>query len=255
MVLASDIQQAAAAIRGARNVVALTGAGISVESGIPPFRGSDGLWERVDPSFIEINYFYNHPQDSWRKIREIFYQFMGQAEPNAAHRILAQMEQQGLLDTVITQNIDNLHQRAGSRQVIEFHGTTGRLICTGCGKTVVGEDTIQETIQQELPPKCSDCGGLIKPDFVFFGEMIPESASQHSFQAAETADVFLIIGTSAEVYPAALLPSTAKQRGATLIEINTAQTTYTQPLTDIFLKGKATDVMQALGDELGLTND
>lgn len=249
----SDLNSAVNSIKKSRYTVALTGAGISVESGIPPFRGGDGLWDRVDPAFLEIDYFYQHPRKSWKLIREIFYQYLGSARPNKAHEVVALMESQHLLHTVITQNIDNLHQQAGNQDVIEFHGTTGRLICTQCRETISDAIKINELLES-LPPACPQCGGLLKPDFVFFGEMIPPRASERSFAAAGKATVFLIIGTSGEVFPAALLPERARQAGATVIEINTAPTTYTTGTTDIFLQGKATVVMEALQNALELSN-
>ena len=135
MDFSENIASAAALIRakGARGM-AFTGAGISVESGIPPFRGPGGLWHKYDPEFIELNYFYAHPERSWAQIREVFYDNWGGAVPNGAHKAVAQLEQEGCLHTVVTQNIDCLHQRAGSKHVLEFHGTLDKLLCTECGR-------------------------------------------------------------------------------------------------------------------------
>ncbi len=128
------IEEAAKLIKNAKHVTAFTGAGISVESGIPPFRGENGLWSKFDPLFLDINYFRQNPLKSWKLIKEIFYDFFGKAEPNSAHTALAEMEKSGYLNSVITQNIDNLHQTAGSKNVFEFHGTSKNLICTNCDK-------------------------------------------------------------------------------------------------------------------------
>lgn len=177
----TEIKRAAGLIKDSPCTVAFTGAGISVESGIPPFRGGDGLWNKFDPSFLEIDYFYQQPRKSWELIRKIFYQYLGKARPNKAHDVLAWMESRKLLHALITQNIDNLHQQAGNEDVIEFHGTTGRLICTACQQTINDSSQIT-TLIENLPPACPECGGLLKPDFVFFSEMIPESARECSLR-------------------------------------------------------------------------
>jgi NAD-dependent protein deacetylase/lipoamidase len=235
-------------IRNAKRVVAFTGAGISVESGIPPFRGQGGLWNKYDPVFIEIDYFYRNPKESWELIREIFYDFFGKGRPNSAHKALALMERHGLLHTVITQNIDNLHQEAGNTVVHEFHGTSQYLVCAGCSARYHYTGIDLET----LPPSCSGCGGLLKPDFVFFGEQIPEPANSNSFLEAGLADVFLLIGTSGTVMPACGIPFQAKENGAAIIEVNTERSSYTGRITDIFLQGKATEVMTRLVEKLGI---
>ncbi len=239
----NPLDRAVALIRNAGHVIAFTGAGISVESGIPAFRGEEGLWKRYDPRCLEIDYFHSHAGEAWRVIREIFYDFFTGAKPNAAHRALADLEAHGRLRAVITQNIDNLHQEAGSRVVHEFHGNSQVLLCLRCGQRVPAR-AVDLT---QLPPLCS-CGGMYKPDFVFFGEMIPEKARAASFLEAERADVLLLVGTTGEVMPANLVPESAKRHGAAVIEINTAPSLHTPRVTDIYLEGKATEVMQALRD-------
>jgi len=221
---------------------AFTGAGISVESGIPPFRGATGLWSKYDPVVLDIGYFHSNPLESWRVIKEIFYDFFGKAKPNRAHKVLALMEQKGLLKNIITQNIDNLHQEAGSREVYEFHGNSRELICTKCGKKFV----LQDIDFENLPVTCDVCGGLVKPDFIFFGEGIPQEAYSKSLEAAEKADVFLVIGTTGEIMPASQIPVIAKNNGAKIIEINIEPSNYTFQITDLFLKGKATEIMERL---------
>jgi NAD-dependent deacetylase len=242
-----SISAAARVLREAHHVTAFSGAGISVESGIPPFRGEGGLWSTYDPRCLEIGYFLAHAGDAWRVIKEIFYDFFGNARPNDAHRSLALLEREGIVKALITQNIDNLHFEAGSRVVYEFHGNSRLLLCLDCG----GRRPAREANLVLLPPHCG-CGGIYKPDFVFFGESIPEEASEKSFEQAECADVFLLIGTTGEVMPACLIPEEAKRHGATIIEINTEPSNYTGRITDIFLRGKATEVMRALITELGL---
>lgn len=235
-------QQAAGLIKSGRRITAFTGAGISVESGIPPFRGPDGLWSRYDPRVLDIEFFHEHPKRSWTAIREIFYNSFISAKPNAAHFALAAMESAGLLHCVITQNIDNLHCRAGSRMVWEFHGNSRCLVCLGCSKNY----RATEVDLGELPPTCRLCGGILKPDFVFFGEPIPEPAGTKSFLEARLSDVFLLIGTTGEVLPACAIPRAAKENGASIIEINPEESEFTRQITDIFLQEKATAAMLRL---------
>ncbi len=240
-------KEAARLILDAKRVCAFTGAGISVESGIPPFRGKDGLWNIYNPEFIEIGYFHHHPEKSWRRIKEVFYDFFGQAHPNAAHQALAELEQHGIVKSVITQNIDNLHQKAGSQHVLEFHGTASRLICLDCHKSFSAE----EISFSKLPPDCPNCiVGLIKPDFIFFGEDIPEPARTRSFEEAEKSDVFIVIGTTGEVMPACMIPYLARENGAQIIEININPSAFTNGTTDIFLQGPATTMMTGLLAEI-----
>jgi NAD-dependent deacetylase len=239
--------RAASAIRDARRVTAFTGAGVSVESGIPPFRGEGGLWSKYDPVFLEIGHFRRHPRRSWELIKEIFYDFFGAAEPNAAHRALAALEQQGQLQTVITQNIDNLHQEAGSREVCEFHGTSRELLCEGCA----GRHPAAQVDLSQLPPLCPACGGLLRPNFVFFGEPIPEQAMFRSLAEAEASDLFILIGTTGEIMPACSVPLLAKRNGAAIVEINPRRSSYTEQITDVFLQEVATAAMSRLLDALG----
>ena len=237
-----QLSNAASALRKSRYAIAFTGAGISVESGIPPFRGENGIWEKYDPAMLEINYFYKHPLQSWKVIREIFYAYFGDAQYNKAHKALARFEEKGLLRSIITQNIDNLHQQAGSKTVFEFHGNSQRLFCTKCHA-----DYSPAAIDLDhLPPICGACSGLIKPDFIFFGENIPFDAYQNSVEAAEKADVVIVIGSTGEVMPAAQMPYIAKQNGAAIIEVNTEPSKFTHAITDFYLEGKATEVMEKL---------
>jgi NAD-dependent deacetylase len=233
-------------IRQSRYTTAYTGAGISVESGIPPFRGDEGIWSKYDPQILDLGYFKQHPKKSWVVIREIFYDFFGKAKPNPAHLTLARMEREGYLGRTITQNIDNLHQEAGSRMVFEFHGNSKTLICITCHRKyhVNGQNL---TI---LPPTCQECGGILKPDFIFFGENIPRKALLAAHEAAQISDIFLVIGTAGEVVPANHFPFLAKANGATIIEINTHPSAYTDQITDLFIQGKAGKVMALLEDNL-----
>ncbi len=244
-------QKAAEGIKHAKRVVAFTGAGISVESGIPPFRGKDGLWSKYDPTFLDIDYFHQWPKESWIIIKEIFYDFFGHAKPNAAHYALAVLEDNGLLRATITQNIDNLHFEAGSKTVYEFHGTSQYLLCDNCRKRY----HVSEIDLDSLPPLCKNCGHVLRPDFVFFGESIPERVNRLSSQEASIADIFILIGTTGEIMPASMIPYIAKRNGAMIIEINPEESNYTKSITDIFIQAKAAQAMTRLIQELKLDDE
>jgi len=245
-VLEENINKAVLDLKVSKYTVVFTGAGISVESGIPPFRGPDGLWAKYDPSLIEINHFYNNPEISWKMIKEIFYDFIEKAKPNTAHYAIASLEKKGYVHSIITQNIDNLHQVAGSKNVYEYHGTIKRLKCVKCLKEFLREEISLE----ELAPKCPLCKGLLKPEFVFFGEPIPDKINKLSFYEAKRAQVMLIVGTTGEIMPASLIPYTAKESGCKIIEVNISKSSYTDKITDIFLSGKASNVLTKLNDIL-----
>jgi len=242
--LRNEIQFAAELIRNSKYTVAFTGAGISVESGIPPFRGEGGLWNKYDPIILDLNYFSQKPQESWPAIKRLFFDFFGEAKPNAAHIALARMEQKGLLKSIITQNIDNLHQEAGSKTVYEFHGNARQFVCMDCGEIYQRNDIALE----EKAPRClkNNCNGLLKPDFIFFGEGIPTEAYQESINAANNAEVFILIGTTGEIMPASQIPHLAKQNGAKIIEINIEESNFTQSITDVFIRANATEAMSEL---------
>ncbi len=244
--MSDQYQKAAGIIRSAKRCVAFTGAGISVESGIPPFRGKNGLWNKYDPETFDIRYFNSHTKESWEVIRHIFYDLFGKIVPNAAHYALAELESKGLLGSVITQNVDNLHYDAGSKIVHEFHGSLKRLVCLGC-KAVYRISGIDLTL---LPPRCGKCGRVLKPDVVFFGEAIPEPARTASFNETRQADCFILIGTTGSVAPANMIPPGAKANGAKIIEINPFASEYTHTVTDVFLNEKATVAMKKLMDEI-----
>ena len=249
-----NIHKAAEFLRKSKFTTAYTGAGISVESGIPPFRGEGGLWTKYDPNLLDIDHFIQDPLRAWEIIKEIYYSHFGSAKPNKAHLVLAEMEQRGLLGRTITQNIDNLHQEAGCKNVFDFHGNSKRLVCLSCHTYYAVTDVNLD----HLPPVCRQCGGLLKPDYVFFGESIPQIPLSAAYEAAKISDVFLIIGTTGEVMPANQFPLIAKENGATIIEVNPHESNYTSAVTDIFLQGKATEMMELLAEALftpSLDND
>ena len=236
-----QFSKAAGAIRKAEYVSVFTGAGVSVESGIPPFRGQDGLWSRYNPEVLDIDYFIRNPLRSWEVIKEIFYDFFGKAEPNSAHTALAEMEKTGIVKGIITQNIDNLHFEAGSSIVAEYHGNSRKLVCLSCGREYAAE----ENLLANLPPRCS-CGGVLKPDFVFFGEGIPEKALALTSDIVSKTDLMILIGTTGEIYPASFIPYEAKERGAFIVEINPAESAYTAKITDIHIKKPAVEAMKKM---------
>lgn len=236
------IHRAAQDLAGTQNVVALTGAGISVESGIPPFRGKSGLWEKIDPmEFAHIDAFMKNPAKVWNVLVREMKGLIDHARPNNAHLGLVRLEELGILKTIITQNVDGLHQMAGNTDIIEFHGNFAWCVCMDCNRR---RQTAQIDLAQ-IPPRCI-CGGVYKPDCVFFGEMILPQHLLRSEQVASSCDIMLAIGTSAEVQPAAFMPVIAKQAGAKVIEINPEKTLLTQRTSDYIILGKAGEIMNLL---------
>lgn len=213
-----------------------------MESGIPPFRGKDGLWIKYDPVFLDINYFHRYPEKSWPLIKKIFCDYYGKVKPNAAHYALALLEKTGLIHAVITQNIDNLHQESGTKLVYELHGSCSYLVC----EKVLKKYPVSKIDLRSLPPECLVCGSVLKPDFVFFGEPLQEPANSDSFLEIKKAKVLLLIGTSGEVMPSSLIPLEAKKNKCKIIEINIAPSNYTSAITDLFLRGKATEIIEDL---------
>jgi NAD-dependent deacetylase len=236
------LENAAEILRNARCAVAFTGAGISVESGIPPFRGPGGVWSRYDPEKFEKAYFKRHPAEVWPLLKEIFYDTLGRAKPNPAHCALADLEAAGRLAAVITQNIDGLHQASGSGTVYEYHGSTRRMQCLSCREFFAAETVSLDT----LPPACPACGGLLKPDFVFFSEAIPFDVHRQATDLAKHSDACLIVGTGGEVMPAGRIPHVVRNAGGKIIEINLYETRYSYGFSDIFLQGKAGEMLPRL---------
>ena len=236
------IEHAAEILSTAKYAVALTGAGISVESGIPPFRGKGGLWEKLDPMKVaHIDAFLKDPEMVWKLLIKDMKILLDTARPNPGHSGLADLEQLGILKTVITQNVDGLHQMAGNSDVIEFHGNFAWQSCLECNRSI-------ETSRVDLtsiPPRCS-CGGILRPDCVFFGEMIPHEALIRSQQVSAACDVMLVIGTSAMVQPAMTMPFIAKDNGAVIIEINPEPTPLTSRISNLPLLGCAGSIMPRL---------
>jgi NAD-dependent deacetylase len=217
--------------------VALTGAGISAESGIPTFRSKGGLWDKFDPTvYASIEVFRQDPSKYW-SIRGEFIRNYDAYQPNPGHQALAELEAMGLLRHVITQNIDGLHRKVGSRNVIEIHGSLREIFCMRCGKEYRAPN-----IPEGIPPFC-ECGGVLKPNTVLFGESLPPDALETAWREARICKVMLVIGTSAVVQPAASLPYAAKENGAFVVEVNIERAFSS---ADYFLEGKAGMVLPVL---------
>ena len=251
MIMKDLIKQIAKDLKNAKNVVALTGAGISIESGIPPFRGTGGVWEKIDPELAHIDTFMKDPKRVWEVLLKDMKAIIDQAKPNDTHLGLAKLEQMGILKAIITQNVDGLHQMAGSREVIEFHGNFAWQRCTNCRSKF----RTQEINLKEIPPKCpknkeSKCEGILRPDCVFFGEIIPiESLIKSEFMTSK-CDIMLVIGTSALVQPAASMPMIAKKNKAKIIEINPESTPITYTISDCFVKSKSSEAINLILENL-----
>ncbi|MFW9830390.1 MAG: NAD-dependent deacetylase [Candidatus Thorarchaeota archaeon] len=221
-----SIEQAAQLILNSSSTVALTGAGVSTKSGIPDFRGPNGLWTRVDPAkFASINGFLSDPKGWWEMALELAPVILN-AKPNPAHNKLAELEKQKLLTLLITQNVDGLHQLAGSKNVIEVHGSLFTGTCTVCHAKVARHYLEKAMKKRQIPVMCPTCGGLIKLDTVFFGEALPRNALAIAVDAVRNCELLLTIGSYLVVYPIATLPTIAKQTGAHLIIINLEPTPF-----------------------------
>jgi len=211
-------------IKDSKHVVAFTGAGISAECGIPTYRGTNGLWKKYDPSiYANISYFLQDPSYYWNFFREVRYPLLKEAKPGKGHQALAEMEAAGNLRTVITQNIDGLHQEAGSSSVIELHGTTKVIFCMNCSYEYSMEEAYA-LLKDRCPPLCAECQGNLRPAVVFFGESLDHQVLHAAFQEAERCDFLLVVGSSLVVHPAAEIPKIVKQKKAFLAIINKERT-------------------------------
>jgi NAD-dependent deacetylase len=229
-------------IIAAKKVVVLSGAGMSVESSIAPFRGPGGLWEKYDPfEYGHIKTLRDAPEKAWIMLREMQREIM-KAKPNKGHYALAKMEEMGHVNSIITQNVDGLHHLAGSRDVIEFHGNLQSVVCMDCNYTVPSS----EVSLDQIPPSCEKCNGPVKPNAVFFGEAIPPEALTRADHESNSCDLMLVVGTSAEVQPAASMPHIAKNAGAKVVEVNISETPFTSHVSDYILKGPAGEILEKL---------
>jgi len=246
--LESQVEQVAELIVNARRVVVFTGAGISTESGIPDFRSPGGIWERFDPEEFTYQQFLSNPESRkkhWRLLGSG--RLHGGAEPNPAHYAIAELEKLGKLDCVITQNVDNLHQRAGvpENKVFELHGNMQWTVCLGCGRRYPFADVSDRVAGGEQEPACEVCRGMLKPDVVMFGEQLPERVFREASRHSRQCDLFLVIGSSLVVTPAAYMPVYAVDAGAGLVIINLSETPMDRRAA-VLVRAKAGEAMSKI---------
>ena len=235
-------------IRANQPCVVLTGAGVSTESGIPDFRSPTGIWAEFDPDeYASLPAFRAEPAKVWT-----FYKpriaMLTEAEPNAAHRALAELERGGLVEAIVTQNIDLLHERAGSHNLVEVHGSIRTATCPACGSSYPRE-AVMEKLAHADAPSCDRCGAILKPGVVFFGELLPAAAIERAFELARQARLLLVVGSSLEVHPVAALPEETLAAGGRLAIVNKGPTPYDRR-ADLKLEGSAGEVLGAVADEL-----
>lgn len=247
----AQFSQAAELLRSARRVVALTGAGTSTPSGIPDFRSDGtGLWSQVDPFVVASVWgFRENPQRFYKWMQPLASDILS-AQPNRAHQALASMEKSGKLRIIITQNIDALHQKAGSQRVIELHGHLRRVVCLTCAFSDDATTYLNAFIFEDAMPFCPHCGDILKPDIVLFGEPLPEESIVLAQEEALQCDLMLVAGSSLEVMPAADLPALAVRSGARLIFVNLGITPYDH-LADVIVRGDVARVLPQLADAWG----
>ncbi|SDR17172.1 SIR2 family NAD-dependent protein deacylase [Natronobacterium texcoconense] len=252
-----DLERLAAEIDRDATVVALTGAGISAPSGVPTFRGDDGVWDRFDEGQFTYGRFQRDPDGFWADRIELQQAMFGDDyEPNAAHDALAAMSREGYLDAILTQNTDGLHEDAADTvgdsdddaTILELHGNARRVRCVDCGKRRDGDPIFERAAEGERPPTC-DCGGIYKPDVVLFGEQLPGAAIQRARSLAQESDVFLAIGSSLVVEPAASLPRQAASSGATVGVVN-LESTPVDDVADVIQREDVTETVPRLRELL-----
>ncbi len=247
---AALVQKAADLLRQAKFAIVLTGAGSSTPSGIPDFRSSgSGLWTRYLPTEVAtLSAFNRHPERFFEWLRPLASHMLS-AQPNPAHRSLAALEKQHFIKAVITQNIDGLHHRAGSQNVLPVHGTLETLTCIRCYRQVGAEKYIHSYIEQGISPRCEICGEYLKPDIVLFEEQLPAKIWLQARQATDSCDLMLIAGTSLLVSPVAQLPERAWRHGASIIIVNKTST-YMDEYADIVLRGDVAEIIPAIASEV-----
>ena len=243
------LQRIAEWIVNAKRLVVFVGAGLSTESGIPDFRSPGGLWDRYDPQEFTYQNFLSSEsarKKYWVMGTEV-YTVVKSAQPNAAHLAISELERLGILDCIITQNIDGLHFKAGNSpdRVIELHGTVMHVNCLTCGKRY-DREAIQERLRQgETVPHCDHCQGLLKPATIAFGQAMPERETEEAYARSEASDLFIVIGSSLVVHPAAMMPVLAKRKGAKLVIINRDETTC-DAMADMVFRGQAGPAMERI---------
>lgn len=232
-------------IRESQPCVVLTGAGISTESGIPDFRSPTGIWRRFDPfTYASIDAWRREPAKVW-EFYALRFELLTTAEPNDAHRALAALERAGLVEAVVTQNVDALHQRAGSGDVVEVHGSIRSASCLACGR----REPLERVLELLPLPACADCGAVLKPDVIMFGELLPEAAITRATELARGAGLLLVVGSSLEVWPVAGLPAETLQTGGRLAIVNRGRTDY-DARAAVAVDGGAGEVLSAVAEAL-----
>lgn len=254
-----EVEDAASELRDAEVAVAFTGAGVSAPSGVPPFRGEQGMWNEYDPDAFHVRRFRREPGKFWEDWLALRADLLdAEVAPNAAHDALAALSDVGHLDALITQNIDGLHQESAgtddegasetvNNEIVELHGNGRRVVCRDCGRAVSAEGSRERAQDGELPPRCEDCDGVLKPDAVLFGERLPADGLARAKQYANHSDAFLAAGSSLTVEPAASLPARASRNGATLIIVNLEETPVDSQ-ADFVFREDVTDVLPAIRD-------
>jgi len=241
-----DCKRVAEYLLESTHAIAFTGAGISTASGIPDFRGPQGLWKKYSPELATIDYFKRDPKGFWEfyslRLSSLF-----EAKPNPAHYAVAELENLGLIKAVITQNIDGLHQKAGSKRVIELHGNIRKSVCINCGAVYDNEQVLLKIQREGLPPRCDFCGYPLKPDVVLFGE--PVNKIWEALLIAEESDLVLVIGSSLSVYPANMVPYRVKQKGGKLIIIN-YEPTEMDELADLIIRERVEIFLPCVVEEV-----
>lgn len=254
------IKRAAGELAGSRYAIALTGAGMSTESGIPDFRGPSGVWtknpERERRAYRSYEMFLQDPKEYWKErlTTPSALRNLAASEPNKGHHAVSELETLGILKWVITQNVDALHEKAGSRNLLEYHGNSLKLRCISCSERFPRDqfDLLKMMELDQLPPKCPKCDGVIKSDGVAFGEPIPAYVAQRSMEEAQKCDLMFICGTSAVVYPFANLPRLARHRGkAVIIEVNAEPTPLThEGISNYIIQGKTGEILPKIVEEI-----
>jgi len=243
--LDEDVAALARLLTERQPCVVLTGAGVSTESGIPDFRSASGIWAEFDPrEYATLGAFRRDPEKVWRFYRMRF-ELLERAEPNAAHVALVELERRGRVRAVVTQNIDRLHERAGSRDVVEVHGSIRTASCPACGRVRTFDEVRGLLEEGDGAPRCPACGAILKPDVVFFDELLPPAAIDRAFALAEEAALLLVIGSTLEVHPVAGLPFTTAEAGGSVAIVNRGPTAA-DDLADLRVEGAAGEVLPAV---------
>jgi len=249
-----ETEKLAQLIVQSRKVVVFTGAGISTESGIPDFRSPGGIWSRYDPEDFTIQKFLSGPaarKTIWKMSMEGG--LLTEAKPNLAHYAIAELHNLGKLDCVITQNIDNLHQKAGvpEDRVFELHGNMEWAVCLSCHRRFPMPEVLRRIEQGVEVPDCPECRGILKPDAVFFGEALPQETLQEAIRRAKNCDLLIVIGSTLLIYPAAYIPTYAKEAGATLAIINLTPTPF-DDYAEVIIRAKAGETMSRAMEKIRL---